>query len=270
MRKVLAALAVAVTMLTGATPASAADHPLSIDATLDGRRVEGAGSNDPVKLWPEEITEVVLTVSNSTGSDVTVRRARLFGEAFDLTFVAYDAVTTVVVPAGSTVEIEIPVEFIDLEKQATGLLPGGFQLFDSDREVVAEQRFVIDVRGSASSALGLFGMFVAVSTVIGIITIVLAVKKRTLGPKRWRRAVRFGSVGLGFGLTIVMSFAVFRVLAPTGSVWIPLTVIPTLAAAVLGMVSPGSLALEPWGDDDIDDDLDADLDELAASVGLDR
>jgi len=238
------------------SPAHAADQPVAVVATVDGRAVEGAGSNDPVKLWPMETTEVVLTVTNTSDRDLTIRRARLFGEAFDLTFIAYDAVIDVDLPAGATKEIEIPVEFIDLEKQATGLLPGGFSVYDDNREVVGEQRFVIDVRGSATSALGLFGIFTMVATAAGIVGIVVAVHRRTLGPNRVRRAVRFAFVGLGVGLTLVVGLAVFRVVAPSGTVWIPLTLLPTVAGAALGLVSPGALAID---DEDEDDDIEPEV-----------
>lgn len=244
-----------------APPAGAAEDDITIAATLAGREVEGAGSNDPVRLDPREIVDVELEVTNTTGADLVIRRARLYGEAFGLTFVAYDAVIDVPLAAGESKVIEIPVEFIDLERQATGLLPGGFALYDADREVIGRQSFVIDVRGSATSALGVFGIFVTVATAVGIVGIVIGVQRRTLGPNRLRRAVRFAFVGLGVGLTLVVGLAVFRIVAPTGAVWIPLTLIPTAVAAVLGFVSPGPLAAGIDDDDDWDDDEDIDTDE---------
>ncbi|MEZ5238909.1 MAG: hypothetical protein R2716_08140 [Microthrixaceae bacterium] len=235
-RRVLGVVAVAACAgLLWSAPAGAQDDdPLQVSATVNGRDVEGAGSNDPVELQPLEVTDAEIEVTNNTGSDITVKRARLFGKAFGLTFVAYDAVVEVPVPAESSAIIEIPIEFVDLERQATGLLPGGFALYDSNREVVGQQDFVIDVRGSATSALGLFGIFITVATIIGLVGIYLGVKRRTLEPKRWRRAVRFAFVGLGMGLTAVVALAVFRVVAPTPIVWIPLTILPTVGGASSG------------------------------------
>ncbi|MFV0317420.1 MAG: hypothetical protein ACK5O2_10745 [Microthrixaceae bacterium] len=234
------------------TPAGAQQSDdVEVSATVNGRPVEGAGSNDPVKLQPLDVTDAEIEVTNTTDEDVTVKRARLFGKAFGLTFVAYDAVVQVPVPAGETAIIEIPIEFVDLERQATGLLPGGFALYDDDRQVIGQQDFVIDVRGSATSALGLFGIFIAVATVIGLIGIYLGIKRRTLEPRRPRRAVRFAFVGLGMGLTAVVALAVFRVVAPTPIVWIPLTLLPLIGGALLGFLSPGPLRIDD--ESDLDD-----------------
>ena len=185
---------------------------------------------------------------------------------------AYDAIVTVPIKAGATRTIEIPVEFVDLEKQATGLLPGGFALYDADREILGEQTFIIDVRGSATSALGIFGIFITGATIVGIVGILLAVKRGSLGPNRVRRMVRFAFVGLGVGLTLVVALAVFRVVAPTAAVWIPLTIIPTLLGGALGFFSPGPLKIDETSDpddpdtlDDLEDDIAVDLAAAAAA-----
>ena len=268
-RRVLPGVLMGATLmgLVWSTPAGAQqEDSLQVSASVNGREVEGAGSNDPVRLEPLEVTEAEIEVSNTTGSDVVVKRARLFGKAFGLTFVAYDAVVEVPVGAGETAIIDIPIEFVDLERQATGLLPGGFALYDANREVVGQQDFVIDVRGSATSALGLFGIFITIATIIGIVGIYLGIKRRTLEPKRPKRAVRFAFVGLGIGLTAVVALAVFRVVAPTPIVWIPLTILPTLGGALLGFISPGPLKID---EDSDGDDLDA-LEEREYLDELDR
>lgn len=264
------AIMVGLVVMVGSTPPAGAQDddtdnsdPLGVEATVNGRAVEGAGSNDPVELRPLEVTDAELTVTNTTGEDLSVRRARLFGKAFGFTFVAYDAMVDVPVPAGSSAIIEIPIEFVDLERQATGLLPGGFALYDRDREVLGQQDFVIDVRGSATSALGLFGLFITGATIIGLVGIYLGVKRRTLEPKRWRRALRFAFVGLGMGLTAVVALAVFRVVAPTPIVWIPLTVLPALGLGLIGFTSPGPLRIDE-DEEDIEDLEELEyLDELA-------
>lgn len=217
---------------------------ITIEGSVDGRPVAGAGSNDPIAIHPYRPTEVEITVTNRTDASVTVHRARLFGRAFGVTFVAYDALVDANVPAHGSTVIEVPVEFVDLDRQATGLLPGGLAVYGDERVPLAEEQFVIDVRGSATSTLGLVGIFVVIATLIGIIGIVVAIQKGTLGPSRVRRALRFGAVGLGAGIAAVVALAVFRVLAPTGTVWIPLTSIPMVVAALLGYMSPGPLRLD--------------------------
>lgn len=260
LRSTCAALIMAVVLCLATTAASAQERDSSggadtgevtIEGSVDGRPVAGAGSNDPVAIHPFRRTQVELTVNNGTDAMVGISRARLFGRAFGVTFVAYDALVDVSVPAHGSTVIEVPVEFVDLDRQATGLLPGGLAVYGEGRETLAEELFVIDVRGSATSTLGLLGIFVVIATLFGVVGIVVAIQKGTLGPSRIRRALRFGAAGLGAGIAAVMALAVFRVLAPTGTVWIPLTMIPTVASALLGYVSPGPLRLD---DEDVRSD----------------
>lgn len=264
----IVALPVAVLLAVGlgSAAAGAADgsNRITVEGVVEDRPVDGADSNDPVLLHPDRRTIVELTVTNDTNRDVVVSRARLFGRAFGITFVAYDALVDAPVGAGESTVIRVPVEFIDLERQATGLLPGGFAVYDADRELLAEQEFVIDVRGSVTSALGLLGFFVLVTTALGLFGTVLAVQRGTLGANRVRRAVRFGAVGLGVGIAGVLALAVFRVLAPTDAVWLPVTVVPAVIGAVLGYLSPGPLRPD---DEPFDDELGVDSYDLDTVAG---
>lgn len=265
LRSICGALIVAVILCLAATATSAQEKDSSggvdtgevtIEGSVDGRSVAGAGSNDPIAIHPFRRTQVELTVINGTNDLVGISRARLFGRAFGVTFVAYDALVDVSVPAHGSTVIEVPVEFVDLDRQATGLLPGGLAVYGEGREPLAEELFVIDVRGSVTSTIGLLGIFVVIATLFGVVGIVVAIQKGTLGPSRIRRALRFGAAGLGAGIAAVMALAVFRVLAPIGTVWIPLTLIPTVASALLGYVSPGPLRLD---DEDVcSDESDGD------------
>ncbi len=243
---------------------SSADQPttVTIEGVVDARPVQGAGSNNAVEIFPQRVVAVELAVTNETDENISVRRARLFGRAFGVTFVAYDALLTASIPPGESRTLEIPVEFIDLERQATGLLPGGFALYGDDRQLLGEEEFVLDVRGSVTSALGLFGLVVTAATVVGLIGIVIAVKRGTLGASRARRAWRFALVGLGAGLSAVVGLAVFRVLAPSGTVWVPVTLVPMLFGAILGFLSPGPLALDDEADHDDEADLDTEIVDL--------
>ncbi len=251
-RRLLALLAVIGVVVLMAPPVSAQgeDGVLTFTATVDERDVAGAGSGDPVRLDPRSQTELALEITNPTDQDVVVRRVRLFGEMMSLTLVAYDVTVELPVDAGETESLLIPIEFVDLDRQATGLLRGGLSLFGEDRELLARQEFVMDVRGSVNSVVGLFGIFVAVATGLAIVGIALAVSRRTLGPNRVRRGARFAFVGLGIGLTLVISLAAFRIVALSGSVWLPMLVIPSAFGFALGYVSPGALAIE---EDEIDE-----------------
>ena len=251
-RRLLVLLAVTGVVFLVAPPVSAQseDGALTFTATVDDRAVAGAGSSDPVRLDPRGETELALEITNPTDQDVVVRRVRLFGEMMSLTLVAYDVTVDLPVDAGATESLQIPVEFVDLDRQATGLLRGGLSLFGEDRELLAREAFVIDVRGSVTSVVGLFGIFVAVATGLAIVGIALAVSRRTLGPNRLQRGARFAFVGLGIGLTVVISLAAFRIVALSGMVWIPMLVVPAAIGFALGYVSPGALAIEE--EDEVD------------------
>ncbi len=49
-----------------------------------------------------------------------------------------------------------------------------------------------------------------------------------------------------------MLLSVLLFMPPKGSVWVPLVLIPTLAAFALGFVSPGPMALDE-GEDEVED-----------------
>lgn len=164
--------------------------------------------------------------------------------------VAYDITTDLEVAAGGTEQLDLPVEFIGLEEQANGLLPGGLVFFDEERDELASEGFVIDVKGDATSVMGLFAIFVAVATGIGLVLLGTRIARRTLIGNRFRRGVQFAAVGLGVGATVVLWLAVLRVVAPTPAVWVPLLLIPAAAGGALGYLSPGPLDFEP---DEIDE-----------------
>lgn len=247
----------------GVQPAGA-EEVLEFTATVDGRDVSGAGSSDPIVIDPSTIQQFDLTVTNPSGSPVTVRRVRLAGDIGGITIVAYDITADLEVASGETERLQLPVEFIGLEDQANGLLPGGLVLFDEERNEVASNSFVIDVKGDSNSVMGLFALFVALATAIGLAVLGLRVSRRTLIGNRVRRAVQFAAVGLGVGATLVLWLAVLRIVAPTATVWVPLLAIPAGALAVLGYLSPGRLDFEP---DEIDLALDADSRATAEMAG---
>jgi len=238
-----------------AVPATAAaEDPIEIEALLDGRNVTGAGSSDPVVIDPATAQQMDLTLTNVSSEPVSVRRVRLEGAIAGLTVVAYDITTGLLIDGGATEELEIPVEFIGLEDQADGLLPGGLVLFDDDRDEVGHKDFVIDVKGDTTSVMGLFTIFVAIATAAGLALLAVRISRRTLIGNRFRRGVQFAAVGLGIGTTLLMGLAVLRFVAPSASVWVPLLLIPTAAMGVLGYLSPGRLDFEL---DEIDQALEA-------------
>lgn len=248
-RFVTAAMTAILVTLGSVVPASA-ENALEVEAMIDGRDVSGAGSSDPVVIDPAALQVIDLTLTNTSESPVTVRRVRLSGELGGLTMVAYDVTTDLEVDSGATESVTLPVEFAGLEQQALGLLPGGLVIFDDERSEVGSEDFVIDVEGDLTSVMGLFTIFMAIATGIGLAVLATRVARRTLIGNRFRRGLQFAAVGLGVGVTLIMGLAVLGIVAPTASVWVPLLIIPTAAAGALGYLSPGPLDFEP---DEIDE-----------------
>lgn len=238
-----------------AAPAGA-DDVLELDASIDGRSVEGAGSSDPIILDPNEDIIVELVVDNPTSSDIVVARVRLEGQAMGLTFLVYDTGTSFRIGAGATRTVELPLDFFDLEDAATGYLSSSLKLYDVDREQLAGVDFVVDVKGKATSTLGLFALFALIFTLIALGVLLYAVFRGRLSANRALRGAQFVLVGIGTGLCLALGLAVLRIVAVPATASVALIVLPTLGAFVLGYVMPG--ALGRWVDDeDHDDELDA-------------
>jgi hypothetical protein len=244
---VAAALVLALGLISISAPGVASagsTGDVQVEATVNGRPVEGATSNDPVRLVPDEPTTIGLTVTNDGDDELRVERVRLAGTSLGLTLIAYDIPVPLVVPRGEDRDIDIPLVLFDLERQATGLVPGTVSIYDDSGDVVADQKFTLDVRGSVTSVVGLFGMIILIATVLSLLTISRHIATRTLPANRLKRGIRFGLTGVGIGLTFVISLSVLRVVAPEGAIWGPFAVIPGIAGFLLGFISPGVLSIE--------------------------
>ena len=191
-----------------------------------------------------------MTVDNDSSEDLRVERVRMSGTSLGLTLITYDIPVPLDVPAGETRQVDIPLVLFDLDRQATGLLPGTVSIYDDTGKVVATESFTLDVRGSATSVMGLFGIAVLFATLLSLVVIFRHIATRTLPPNRFRRGLRFGMTGVGIGLTFVIALAVLRVGAPGGAIWVPFALIPGIVGFVLGFISPGVLKIE---DDEVDE-----------------
>jgi hypothetical protein len=241
---------VATTTLSTDVASASEDGGVSIETTINDRPVEGATSNDPVRLEPDEPTTIGLTVTNDGPTDLRIERVRMSGTSVGLTLIAYDIPVPLDVPAGTEQEVEIPLVLFDLDRQAVGLVPGTVSIYDDTGTVVASESFTLDVRGSVTSVMGLFGMVILLATLLSLAIIARHIASRTLPASRFRRALRFGLTGVGIGLTIVIALAGLRVAAPEGAIWGPFALIPGIVGFLLGFISPGVLKIE---EDEVDE-----------------
>jgi len=240
---------------TGGPAWPLANHQQRSDVTfaaaLDGQRLDLSSSGDPIVLDPDRSSVLALVIRNNTGLPLTVRQVQLRGKAFGITLLAYDVTINAFIQPGDGTKLNVPVEFVDLGQQADGLLPATLRLISSDRSELASRDFTVDVRGSPMSLMTVFTLVVAIATGVSIAAIWIAIGRRRLQRTRWRRGLRFALVGAGVGVTLTLFLAELLLVTPKGAVWIPLLVIPTGGAFLLGWFSPGPLEdeeaeIEAW------------------------
>jgi hypothetical protein len=227
----------------GAQPSSG-DTAMSFQARLDGAPLDLSSSGDPIVLKPDSPLLLRLAMRNDGTDPAVVRHVQIRGTAFGITLLAYDFTINSLVRPGETEVLRVPVQFVDLGQQSDGLLPASMTLTSADGTELANQDFTVDIQGSASSLTVIFTMIVAIATGISIAAIWIAVLRRRLPHSRWRRGLRLGIVGAGVGVTVTMLLSVLLFMPPKGSVWVPLVLIPAIAAFVLGYLSPGPMAIE--------------------------
>jgi len=248
----LAAMAVvALTLFAAApTPALAAPGGVRLTVTIDGKSVGASTESRPIRLSPHRQATLALKVTNDTTKAIDVRIVRLEGKVVGLTFFAYDTAVGLKVDPGQTGIRRFLLDLGGLDGQATGLIPGSVKLLDADRHVVAQESGVVDVRGSLRSVYGIFGLGVAFLTLLTFVGVLVGLARHRLPANRWRRALRFLTVGLGLGLLLNFTLSATRVFVPTPGRWLTIVVVSAAVLFGLGYLTP----TPDTGDDDEDDD----------------
>ena len=241
MRRVLAALAVlgALVVLTPA-PAGAAES-LDVEGEIDGRALKDADSANPVALDPRGEIPLVLTIRNAGTQTEDIRYVRLEGRALGVTFLTYDLGIRGSLAPGEETTIESTLDFFDLENQATGYLGTSLRVYDAERRLLGEQVFVVDVRGKATSTMGLFALVVLGIAVFSSFVLVTNTLRRRLPANRFVRGVQFAIAGAAAGVTLSLGVSILRIGFADVEAWVPLVFLPTLIAFAVGYLAPGPL-----------------------------
>jgi hypothetical protein len=235
---VLATLAAAAAVATGAAAAADTRGDVTWHARIDGRDIATATSDSPVPLHAGRDAAVTLTVENHGTEPVEVRAVRLDGRVLGMSFFTFSSRIDLVVAPGATQVRGIDVDLGDLGDQATGLIPGAVSLVGQDRTVFSQKPVATDVRGSLLSPYGAFGLIVGAVTLVLVLSLAWEIARLRLPANRWRRAVRFLAPGLGLGFSATFTLSATRVLNPSASAWVPLVVGCGLTAFVVGYLTP--------------------------------
>ena len=248
----LAGVLVAASSLAAAPLAAQDDGEITVAYELDGRALEDADSFEPHEFTPRSVGEFIATVTNGTSEPLSISSARLRGRMLGMTFLSYDTLVLVEVPAGETVTFSVPVDLYDVDDQAVGFLRADITLLDAAREPIVTTEFAIDVRGRALSAMGIFATVILVIAALSVAVNLWSLLRQTLPENRYIRGVRFAVSGFAVGLLIAVGFSILRIFPLPSVGWLPLVFIPTLAAFAFGYLLP---TLRYGRVDDLEDEL---------------
>ncbi|MGB5952475.1 MAG: hypothetical protein WBG57_08195 [Ornithinimicrobium sp.] len=254
--------------LGASAPALAqADNDLEWSVTINDRSVEEIDANEPLNLVPADGALVEVELANPGDSVVRVRNVRLDGQVMGLTMYNYTTRVDIEMPPNSITLRRIDLDLLDLSGQAVGLIPSRVQLLDDDRNVLLEESFPADVRGSANSVYGVFALAVAGITAVLFGTLLWAIFRRSLPQNRWRRAMHFVPVGIGIGFVLTFTLSATRQLSPSASSWVTVVLICGAVALAVGYFLPLGRDEEAFGDSAFSGDsrVDDDWDESTAS-----
>jgi len=229
--------------LAAAPAAHAADRAsLTWSVTLGGRDVLTATSNKPIRLVPDAGSTLVIVVHNDGTVPIAIRGAVFEGRVIGLPFFSYKTTMNVTVaPGAQGVRQAFPLDLSDLGDQANGLIPARVRLLGDGRQVLATKNFVVDVRGRIMSVYGIFGLVIAIVTVMLALGVVFALARRKLPRNRWQRATQFLPAGAGIGFVATFTFSATRLLTPSATLWVPLVLLCAGGAFALGYLAPGPL-----------------------------
>lgn len=234
---ILAAVALVIT----ASPAAAA-KTVDVEATINGQDATAADADAPIEIDPTGPVPVAITLRNAGSQTEEIRFVRLEGHALGLTFLTYDLGFRATLEPGEETTVEAQLDFFDLDKQATGYLGASLRVYDGDRLLLGEQRFVLDVQGRTTSTLGLFAFAVLGIAGFSITVLVLNTLRRRLAPNRFVRGMQFAIAGSAVGVTLALGLAILRISFADAEEWVPLVFLPTAIAFGIGYLAPGPLS----------------------------
>lgn len=222
----LLTLVIAVTAVFAAGPVWAQqENGLQWSVTINGRSVDDFDTNDPLRLVPEEGALLEVELSNTAQSPRNIRSVRLDGQVMGLTMYNYTTRVDIEIPPGSTTTRRVELDLLDLSGQAVGLIPSRIQLLDDERNVLLEESFPADIRGSVTSVYGVFALAIVGISVVLLGVLLLAIRRNQLPRNRWKRAMHYVPLGVGIGFVLTFTLSATRQLAPNAGSWVSFVLI---------------------------------------------
>jgi hypothetical protein len=215
---------------------------VQIDGTIGGHDINAADSTNPIRIDPRNQIPIQVTIRNRGKDVVEIRYLRLEGKALGLTFLTYDLGVRTSLEPGEQTAVDTNLDFFDLESQATGYLGASLRAYDVDRHVLGAKSFVVDVRGNATSTLGLFALVIIGVAIFSCFVLIVNTVRRRLPSNRFVRGVQFAMAGSAIGVTLSLGVSILRVAFADVEAWVPIVALPTVIAFALGYVAPGPLS----------------------------
>ena len=197
------------------TPVASAADDVTFVMKIDGEDVSASSGSNPVSIDGQVPLEV--TITNGGSDPVTVSAVRLVGRSIGATVFSSEIAIGAQLDPGEEQTRTIQLDLRGITDQANGLFEGSVQLLDPDRNVIASEDAVWDVKGSMTSLFGLFAIMLLVVTIILTAFSFRDLATGRLSKNRWWRGVRFAFVGLSIGATILVWMSVLRLVAPAPS-----------------------------------------------------
>jgi len=254
---------VATALVVGALPVGPAHAAATVRVAgrLAGRTFP-ADAGHPIRLSPDGLTPLEVTVTNDGSEAVEVRTITLGGRVAGLTFFSYQTSVVISVAPHTTATRVYALDLAGLKYQATGLFNARITLLDGQRRAIGSRPTAVDVRGSWRSVYVVFGLILAVGTIASFVLAVRDLARHGLSPNRWRRGLRFMISGIGLGLSLIFTSSAFRLYLLGPVAWLPVLLITTAIFFGVGYLTPTP--------DDVDRGVDAPPREYAAAPGPPR
>ncbi|WP_433726354.1 hypothetical protein ACQP0C_32905 [Nocardia sp. CA-129566] len=227
-------------MLAGLFAAPVVGRPQGVDmsATIDDHDIADTTAAEPLRLQPNSTIRVAIALTNNTPAAVRIRRVDLAGHVLGLSFFSYSTAVELSIAPGKSDALRYRLDLTGLDGQATGLIVADLAVIGADGARIASIPLDTDVRGSLWSVYGLFGIALAVLTMLAIADAALAIARHRLSTNRWQRGLRLLAPGGGIGLVFGFTASVARWWVPDTGLWLAVAAVAAVVGYLLGYCSP--------------------------------